>query len=241
MRAMDGSLFLDRKAQTSYHAIVGGGYLFNIWGRPFKVTGEAYYKYLTNLVPYEVDNVRIRYYPEYHATGYAYGLDSRVTGQFIKGVDSWMSLGLLRTQEKVLELNQSYKPRPTDQRFQFSMFFQDELPINPNYKAHINFVYGSGLRFGPPKVVENRTVFQYPSYQRVDLGFSWVFLINSAAERSEKKFAVESLWLSLEIFNLFQRANTVSYVWIKDVFNNQFGVPNYLSARLLNLRLIARF
>jgi hypothetical protein len=168
-------------------------------------------------------------------------LDTRVTGQFIKGVDSWMTLGLLRTQEKVLELNQGYVSRPTDQRFQFSMFFQDELPINPNYKAHINFVYGSGLHFGPPKVLENRTVFQYPSYQRVDLGFSRVILINSIEERRDKKFAIETLWISLELFNLFQRSNTVSYVWIKDVFNNQFGVPNYLSARLLNLRVIARF
>ncbi len=241
MRAFDGSLYTNRKAQVSYHLIAGGDYLFNIWGRPFKVTAEGYYKYLTNLVPYEVDNVRIRYYPNYTATGYAYGVDTRVTGQFIKGVDSWMTLGLLRTQEKILELNESYKPRPTDQRFQFSMFFQDELPINPNYKAHINFVFGSGLRFGPPKVVENRTVFQYPSYQRVDLGFSRVILINSIEDRSEKKFAIESLWISLELFNLFQRANTVSYVWIKDVFNNQFGVPNYLSSRLMNLRVIARF
>lgn len=241
MRAFDGTLYKNRGAQTSYHLIAGGDYLFNIWGRPFKFAAEGYYKYMTNLVPYEVDNVRIRYYPEYHANGYAYGLDTRVTGQFIKGVDSWMTLGVLRTQEKVLELNQGYKPRPTDQRFQFSMFFQDELPINPNYKAHINFVYGSGLRFGPPRVLENRTVFQYPSYQRVDLGFSRVILINSVAERMDKKFALETLWISLEIFNIFQRANTVSYVWIKDVFNNQFGVPNYLSARLLNLRLIARF
>lgn len=241
MRDFDGTLYLDRPAQESYHAIAGGDYLFNIWGRPFKFSAEGYYKYMTNLVPYEVDNVRIRYYPEYHADGYAYGVDTRITGQFIKSVDSWMSLGVLRTQEKILELNQGYVPRPTDQRFQFSMFFQDELPINPMYKAHINFVYGSGLRFGPPRVLENRTVFQYPSYQRVDLGFSRVILINSAAERADKKFALETLWISLEIFNLFQRANTVSYVWIKDVFNNQFGVPNYLSARLLNLRVIARF
>jgi Carboxypeptidase regulatory-like domain len=241
MRAFDGTLYTNRKAQTSYHAIAGGDYLFNIWGRPFKVTAEGYYKYLTNLVPYEVDNVRIRYYPELHATGFAYGLDTRITGQFIKGVDSWMTLGLLKTQEKVLELNQGYVPRSTDQRFQASMFFQDELPINPNYKAHINFVYGSGLRFGPPRIVDKRTVFQYPSYQRVDLGFSRVILINSIEDRSEKKFAVESLWISLELFNVFQRANTVSYVWIKDVFNTQFAVPNYLSARLLNLRVIARF
>lgn len=241
MRDYDGTLYTNREAQNSYHLIAGGDYLFNIWGRPFKLSAEGYYKYMTNLVPYEVDNVRIRYYPQYHANGYAYGLDSRITGQFIKGVDSWMTLGLLRTQEKVVELAQGYVPRPTDQRLTFSMFFQDELPINPSYKANINFVYGSGLRFGPPQVLQNRTVFQYPSYQRVDLGFSRVFLINSRLERMEKKFALETIWVSLEIFNVFQRANTVSYLWIKDVFNNQFGVPNYLSARLLNLRVVARF
>jgi hypothetical protein len=97
------------------------------------------------------------------------------------------------------------------------------------------------LRFGPPRVIENRTVFQYPSYQRVDLGFTREILINSKAEREGKEFAVESLWISAEIFNVFQRSNTVSYVWIKDVYNNQFAVPNFLSARLLNLRVIARF
>lgn len=241
MRAFDGTLYKDRAAQNSYHLIAGGDYLFNIWHRPFKISAEAYYKYMTNLVPYEIDNVRIRYYPDLHANGYAYGIDSRITGQFIKGVDSWMTLGLLRTQEKVLELNQGYIPRPTDQRLQFSMFFQDALPINPSYKAHINFVYGSGLRFGPPRSVENRTVYQYPSYQRVDLGFSREILLTSNAEAMDKKFSVHSLWISLELFNVFQRANTVSYIWIKDVFNNQFGVPNYLSARLLNLRVIARF
>lgn len=241
MRAFDGTLNKNRPAQTSYHAIAGGDYLFNIWGRPFKITTEAYYKYMTNLVPYEVDNVRIRYYPDQIADGYAYGIDSRVTGQFIKGVDSWMSLGVLKTQERIQGLNQGFVPRPTDQRFQFSMYFQDELPINPLYKAHINFVYGSGLRFGYPGRLESRTVFNYPSYQRVDLGFSREILINSKAEREDKKFAVETLWVSAEIFNVFQRSNTVSYIWIKDVFNNQFGVPNFLSARLLNLRVIANF
>jgi hypothetical protein len=241
LRRFDGSLLLSRRAQASYHAIAGGDYLFNIWGRPFKLTAEGYYKYMTDLIPYEVDNVRIRYYPDYHADGYAFGLDTRVTGQFIKGVDSWMTAGVLRTQERILELGQGYVPRPTDQRFQLSMFFQDELPVNPSYKANINLVYGSGLRFGPPGRLENRTVFQYPSYQRVDIGFSRLILVNSFEDRRDKKFALETLWISLELFNVFQRANTVSYVWIKDVFNNQFGVPNYLSARLLNLRLIARF
>jgi hypothetical protein len=241
LRDYNGDLNLNRGAQNSYHLIAGGDYLFKIWNRPFKFTGEAYYKYMTNLVPFEVENVRIRYYPFNSAVGYAYGLDGRITGQFIKGVDSWMNFGLLRTQEKIQELNQGYVPRPTDQRFQFSTYFQDELPINPTYKVHINFVYGSGLRFGPPRIIENRTVFHVPSYQRVDLGFSKLFLINTKEEMQDLKFGLESVWVSAEIFNLFQRSNTVSYVWVKDVYNTQFAVPNFLSARLLNLRVMLRF
>jgi hypothetical protein len=241
MRDLDGSLNLSRGAQTSYHLIAGGDYLFKIWNRPFKLTGEAYYKYMTDLVPYEVENVRIRYYPFNTADGYAYGVDTRITGQFIKGVDSWMNLGLLNTKERIQELNQGYVRRPTDQRIQFSTYFQDELPINPTYKVHINFVYGSGLRFGPPRVIENRTVFGMPSYQRVDLGFSKIFLINSKAELQDKAAGLESVWVSAEIFNLFQRSNTVSYTWIKDVYNTQFAVPNFLSARLLNIRVMLRF
>lgn len=241
LRAIDGSINPDRDAQTSIHFIAGGDYLFKLWGRPFKLYSEAYYKILKNLVPYEVENVRVRYYPFNTADGYAYGLDARVTGEFIKGVDSWMSFGLLRTQEKVQELDQGYIPRPSDQRFTFGMFFQDELPNNPTFKVNINFVYGSGLRFGPPRSFENRTVFKVPSYQRVDVGFSKLILFKSTEEMSDKKFGFQSLWVSAEIFNLFQRANTVSYTWIKDVYNTQFAIPNFLSSRLLNIRLIARF
>lgn len=240
LRAIDGTINPSREAQTSFHFIAGGDYLFRIWNRPFKLWGEAYYKILKNLVPYEVDNVRVRYYPFNHADGVAYGMDTRVTGEFIKGVDSWMSLGLLRTQEKVLELDQGWVPRPSDQRLTFGMFFQDELPINPTYKVNINFVYGSGLRFGPPRIIENRSVFKMPSYQRVDLGFSKMILFKTKEERNGK-FGMESLWVAVEIFNLFQRANTVSYTWIKDVYNTQFAVPNYLSTRLLNVRLMAKF
>lgn len=241
LRDYDGSLNLSRGAQTSYHAIAGGDYLFKIWNRPFKLTGELYYKYMTDLVPFEIDNVRIRYYPFNTANGYAYGADARVTGQFIKGIDSWMNLGILSTREKVLGLNQGYVRRPTDQRVVFSTYFQDELPINPTYKVHINFVYGSGLRFGPPKNLDARSVFGVPSYQRVDLGFSKLFLIHTQLELEDMKFGIESVWISAEIFNLFQRANTVSYTWIQDVYNTQFAVPNFLSTRLLNLRVLVRF
>lgn len=240
MRDFDGTVYSDRPAQTSYHLIAGGDYLFKMWGRPFKLMVEGYGKYMTNLVPYQVDNVRIRYYPQNTATGYAYGLDTRVTGQFIRGLDSWLNVGLLKTAENVEELpDQGYVSRPTDQRVNFSMYFQDELPFNPTYKVHINFVYGSGLRFGLPGSLENRTVFKVPSYQRVDLGFSKMILFKGIEEMDG--FGLQSLWISAEIFNLFQRANTISYTWIKDVFNTQFAIPNFLSARLLNLRVIAKF
>ncbi len=240
MRVRDGTVFTDTKAQSSFHVIAGVDYQFKVWRRPFKIYGEAYYKYLNNLIPYEIDNVRIRYYPQNIGVGYAYGLDVRLNGEFIKDVDSWMSLSLLKTMENVSGDTLGFVPRPTDQRFSFAMFFQDELPMNPTYKVHLNIVYGSGLRIGPPGVLENRTVFKAPAYQRVDLGFSKMFLFKTQIERGDK-IGMESLWISLEIFNLFQRANTVSYTWIKDIFNDQFGVPNYLSSRLLNLRLIARF
>ena len=242
LRDYDGSLNLTRRAQASYHAIAGGDYLFKIWNRPFKLTGELYYKYMTDLVPFEVDNVRIRYYPFENATGYAYGADARVTGQFIKGIDSWMNLGILSTRERVDSLfDKGFVRRPTDQRVVFSTYFQDELPINPTYKVHINFVYGSGLRFGPPRNLEARSVFGVPSYQRVDLGFSKLFLIHTQLELEDMKFGVESIWVSAEIFNLFQRANTVSYTWVEDVYNIQYAVPNFLSSRLLNLRVLVRF
>ena len=240
MRARNGDVNTNVLAQKAAHAIIGGDYQFRIWNRPFKLFAEVYYKHLWDLIPYEVDNVRIRYYPDRRAVGYATGLDLKVIGPFIKGVDSWVSLSLLQTQEDVLGDDQGYVSRPTDQRFAFSMYFQDELPINPTYKVHINFVYGSGLRFGPPGNFENRTSLTVPAYNRVDLGFSKMILFKSADERGGKP-GIESLWLTAEVFNLFQRANTVSYIWIKDVYNTQFAVPNYLSARLFNFRVIMRF
>ncbi|MEM6263858.1 MAG: TonB-dependent receptor plug domain-containing protein [Bacteroidota bacterium] len=242
-RRFDGSLNLDLRAQTSVHAIAGLDYQFESWGRPFRFFSELYYKHLYNLIPYEIQNVRIRYYPDEVADGYAYGVDLRLNGQFIKGVDSWMSLNLLSTRENVEgDLNPEGEPigfvrRPTDQRFAFSMYFQDELPNNPTYKVHVNYIYGSGLRHGPPQSFDVRTAFGFPSYQRVDLGFSKV--ISFAGETGKR--GVESIWATFEIFNLLQRSNTVSYIWLKDFFNRQFAIPNNLSARLVNFRVVMKF
>jgi hypothetical protein len=235
MRDYNGLVNKNLKAQQSFHFILGGDYGFKVAGRKFKIYTEAYYKKLDQLVPYEVDNVRIRYFGQNLAFGYAYGLDFRINGQFLRDLDSWMSISYLKTEEDISNDSRGMIRRPSDQRIAFSFFFQDQLPMNPTVKAHINYVFGTGYPFGPPQNVANRNVFDMPSYHRVDLGISKIFLIDS-----QKKLVPKNIWLSLEVFNLFARANTVSYLWLKDVYGTQFAVPNYLSARLLNLRVIAK-
>ncbi|MCB0853297.1 MAG: TonB-dependent receptor, partial [Bacteroidetes bacterium] len=236
-RRFDGTVNLNIKPQSSLHFIGGMEYRFFAWGRPFHLITEAYYKRLYNLIPYEVQNVRIRYYPDKVANGYAAGIDARLNGEFIKGVDSWISLGLLKTEEDILGDDIGYVPRPTDQRFTFAMYFQDELPINPTYKVHVSYVYGSGMRFGPPRNFDFRTYYDFPAYHRADIGFSKLITLQGKSERQNKK-GIESIWLTVEIYNLLQRENTVSYVWIKDLQNRSYAVPNHLSARLLNVRAI---
>lgn len=239
-RRLDGTINTNLKAQSSLHLIAGMDYRFYAWNRPFRLFSEAYYKRLYNLIPYEVQNVRIRYYPDQIADGYAMGIDARLNGEFIKGIDSWVSVGLLKTAEDIRGDDKGFVPRPTDQRFTFAMYFQDELPVNPTYKVHVSYVYGSGMRFGPPNNFELRTFYDFPAYHRVDIGFSKLISFITEGERSHKN-GVESIWATIEIFNLLQRENTVSYVWIKDLQNRSFAVPNHLSARLLNARIIIKF
>lgn len=240
LRALDGTLNKQLKAQRSYHFIAGGDYQFYSWGRPFKLFVEGYYKKMENVIPYEIDNVRIRYYANNEATAYAYGLDSRINGEFIKGVDSWFSLGLLNTREDLTFDNRGYIPRPSAQWMTISLYFQDEMPHNPTFKAHVNAVYGSGLPFGPPGNVNQRNVFNAPAYRRFDVGFSKMIAFRSREER-QRKISAESVWISLEVYNVLATNNVVSYLWIKDIFNTQFAVPNYLSRRMLNVRAIVRF
>lgn len=236
LRDFDGTLFTNRPAQRSYHFIAGGDYVFRMWRRDFKLFAEAYYKHMPLLYPFEFDNVRIRYYPQQEAEGYAYGVDARVNGQFIEGIESWFNVSWLRTREQIKGLGQGYVRRPTDQQLLVSFFFQDEFPMLPALKMHINLIYGSGMPFGPPGVLENRTVFRMPFYNRVDLGLSYEVRMKTTAT-----FKPKSLWFGLDVFNLFARPNTVSYTWVKDVFNTRFAIPNYLSSRLLNVRVVASF
>lgn len=240
-RRHDGSLNYDLTPQTAVHFIAGTDYTFNAWGRDFVLFSEAYYKYLYNLIPYEVQNVRLRYFPDYQLPGYAYGVDARLSGEFIRGVDSWMSASLLRTQERRTDTSSLLIPRPSDQRFTFSMYFQDELPINPTYKVHVNYVFGSGTRTSVPRNFLNRTAIQYPAYHRVDIGFSKMIIDRKPEAMALRKHGISSLWATLELYNLFGRFNTIAYEWVKDFDNNWFAVPQHLSARLLNVRLVVNF
>jgi hypothetical protein len=238
LRNYDGTVNRDVKAQRSYHFILGGDYRFQIWSRDFKLTTEAYVKYLDRVIPYDVDNVRIRYYPEVDATAYNIGMDVRIGGEFIPGAESWFSLGILSSREDVANDDKGYIRRPSDQRLNLGIFFQDHLPNNPSLRAYINLVYGTGLPFGPPRRPEFRAELSAPSYKRVDVGFTKVLLINpdDIARRGLK-----SLRLGVEVLNIIAANNVISYIWIQDVTGNTYAIPNTLSQRFLNFRVIAEF
>ncbi|WP_187260841.1 TonB-dependent receptor [Pontibacter beigongshangensis] len=255
LRNYEGVLNTNLKAQRSVHAIAGGDYLFKAWDRDFKLTSEVYYKYLTNVVPYDLDNVRLRYHAVNNATAYAAGFDVRVNGEFIKGAESWLSLGLMTTKENLqgdstFVFNNAgeisgktplgYIPRPTDQLVNIGVFFQDHLPDNPTIRMNLNLVYASGLPFGPPREAAYRNYFKGRSYKRVDIGFSKLILLGDELT-ARKNVSLESLWIGLEFLNLIDARNRVSYSYVSDVNNLTYAVPNYLPGRRINLRFIARF
>lgn len=231
LRAIDYRLIPTVRAQQSLQVVAGVDYTFTVWERPFRYFAEAYYKHLWDLIPYEIENVRLRYYGENLARGYAYGLDMRINGEFLRGVDSWAAIGLLSTKEYIPGIG--WMRRPSDQRLSFALYLQDELPTNPLYKVTLQLVWATGAPFGVPRRLAARTIFQMPAYGRADIGFSRFFPI-------DKKY-LRSLWVGIDVFNLFQRYNVVSYQWIADVYGIRWAVPNYLSARLVNLRVIGEF
>ncbi len=271
LRDLNGVLNPDIKAQNSIHFVMGMDHNFRAWGRPFKLLAEAYYKHLYNLIPYEVDIVRIDYYATNNARGYAYGIDTKVNGEFVKGVESWLSVSVMQTKEDILNDNYynyynsdgeeiifgyttnnipvdsvrhepGYIPRPTDQRVNVGLFFQDYLPKHPSYKMHLNLLYGSGLPFGPPSFERYKDTLRIPSYRRVDIGFSFLLKKENSKLKEKNPFRhFKTIWLTAEVFNLLQVNNTISYIWIKDVTNRLYGVPNYLTARRLNLRISLSF
>ena len=271
LRDFEGNLNTSLKAQTSIHFVAGSDWNFLAWDRPFKFVTEIYYKYLDNLVPYEVDNVRIRYYAKNNAHGYATGIDMKVNGEFVKGIESWVSLSIMQTQEDIKDdfyynyynkadslivpgrtVDQApvdsliqypgYIPRPTDQRVNFGLFFQDYLPRNPTYKMHLMLMFGSSLPFGAPGTPRYTQIFRMPPYRRVDIGFSKQIKSEDSQLRPGNFINYfKTIWISAEIFNLLQVNNTVSYIWVKDFQNRQYAVPNYLTSRQLNIKLLVTF
>ncbi|WP_339790577.1 TonB-dependent receptor [uncultured Imperialibacter sp.] len=238
MRNRQGVINRDLKAQVSYHALAGMDYAFQMNGRNFVFFSEAYVKYLDRLVPYDIDNVRLRYFGDNLARGWAYGVDFRVNGEFIPGTESWFSLGLLRTIEDIEGDTLGFIRRPSDQRVTLGIFFQDYLPNDPSVRIYVSALYGSGLPFSAPNNPTYRNFFKGDEYYRVDVGFTKVF-----SKKNEGKIfgGLKSIWLTAEILNLLGAENTISYTWVKDVFNQQFAVPNSLSARFLNVKLSGRF
>jgi hypothetical protein len=237
----DGSINEKAKAQRSYQVVTGADYIFTAWDRPFRLSTEAYYKYMNRLIPYQIDNVRIRYIAEQKAAGYATGIDMKINGEFVSGVQSWASLSFMSTKEDIKGDGHGFIPRPTDQWMNFSLFFQDYLPGNPSYKMQLSGFYGAGLPTGPPNSERYMHVFRMPPYRRIDLGFSKVII--SAANPVNRNFwrNINDLWVSLEVYNLLNINNTISYFWVSSIYGDQFAVPNYLTNRKINLKLTVKF
>jgi len=239
MTDLNGNIVPNLKAQTAIQAVAGSDLYFQAWGRPFKFVAEVYYKYLQNLIPYEIDNLKIRYYGTNDATGYATGIDFRINGEFVKGAESWASISIMKTEEY---FEGSWIPRPTDQRLNLAIFFQDYIPKFPTWKVNLTLIYGTGLPFGPPNSPRKEQTLRIPSYRRVDIGLSKQIIGERTKFKSGNPFKVfNSIWVTLEVFNLLQLNNTISYLWITDINGREYAVPNYLTPRMFNLKLIATF
>jgi hypothetical protein len=242
LKDRNGLIYPNTKAQRSTQVLFGTDYIFRAWDRPFKFSSEAYFKVMKNLTPYQIDNVRIRYLPNQTANGYATGMDMKVNGEFVSGIESWASLSVMKTEEDILKDGHGYIPRPTDQRFNFSVFFQDYFPGNPTWKMNLTAFYGSRLPTGPPNSERYMDQFRIPPYRRIDLGFSKVLINQDHKDFRYKAFnSIKDMWLSLEVFNLLGINNTISYLWVANNTGDLFGVPNYLTKRKVNLKLTVKF
>ena len=241
LRDSTGTVRPGVKAQKSIHIVLGNDYSFNLWDRPFTLNSEVYYKKLTNVNPYTLDNVRIRYRASNNAVAYAYGLDLRLAGEFVPGTESWISLGYLKTEENIDD--KGYIFRPTDQRLKIGMLFQDYVKVVPNLKGYLNLQYNTGLPGGSPSYADPYDFQErLPDYKRVDLGVSYV-LIDATRPKEEGVFKYfKELTLGAEIFNIFDVQNSISNTFVRDVYTKvQYSIPNYLSPRVFNIRLTAKF
>lgn len=229
------------KSQRSVHFILGGDYTFRTMDRNFKVTAEMYYKKLDNLNPYTVDNVKIRYYGENCAKGYAMGLDVKFFGEFVPGTDSWISFSLMKAKQTIRETKNL--PMPNSPGYNVSLFFQDYFPGYKRVKLNLKGVLSGGLPVTAPRTkYEDGAIFYTPAYKRIDIGLSYQLAGGTDAIMDRGVFRhLKNIWVGLDVFNILDIKNVSSYYWITDVYNKQYAVPNYLTGRQLNLRLIVDF
>lgn len=250
------------KAQRSLHFVLGGDHYFRAWGRPFKFTSEAYLKMADRVISYRVDNVRVRYSGENDSKSYTAGMDFKLFGELVPGADSWINFSLMQSKEDILNdsyiknaydsegnvtssstVYPGYVSRPNEQRYVFSMMFQDYWPTNPKYKVHLKFIYSDGLPVQSPEYSDKSTIFRVADnrttpYRRVDIGVSRILMSGSDNFMNKEWLRhIKSVWLNLEVFNLMDFKNINSYYWVNDVSNNQWAVPNYLTGRQLNLKV----
>ncbi|TYA72036.1 TonB-dependent receptor [Seonamhaeicola marinus] len=241
LRDATGTVQPNVKAQKSLHIVLGNDYSFKMWDRPFKLTSEVYYKNLTDVNPYTIENVRIRYRANNSAKAYAYGLDMRLNGEFVPGTESWFSFGYLKTEENIE--NQGYIARPTDQRLKFAALFQDYVPNMPNFKMYLNLVYNTGVPGGSPSYADPY-IYQtrLPDYKRADLGIQLVLADDNKQFKSGWKKPFKQLSIGFEIFNIFDVQNSITNTWVRDVYSKrQFAIPNYLTPRVFNVRTTMKF
>jgi CarboxypepD_reg-like domain/TonB-dependent Receptor Plug Domain len=271
LRKNDGSINTNIKAQKSVQVIAGADYNFiGVGNRQMRFTTEAYYKHITDVVPYDIDNVKIRYLGSNNAKAYATGVEFRLFGQLVKDAESWLSLSLMRTKENLQnDFYYNYKNaageiitantidrivkdstknevgflrRPSDRLITVGLYIEDYLATNKNFKVHLNAIYGSNMSYNIPNSTRYRNGLIIAPYIRVDMGFSALLLSEKSLRRSHSPFRkLENIWASLEVFNLINRENTISFQLIKDFSNTVFALPNRLTPRLVNLKIVGRF
>ena len=241
LRDYNGRIHPTVKAQKSIHIVAGNDYSFNLWNRPFKLKTEVYYKKLDNVNAYSIDNVRIRYRADNLTEAFAYGLDVRLNGEFVPGNDSWFSFGYLNTKENIN--NQGYIPRPTDQRIKFGILFQDYVPNLADLKAYLNLIYNTGLPGGAPSYAD---IYKFQNrlndYKRADLGISYVITDANKSVSGNFLNQLKEFTIGLELFNVFDVKNSITNTWVRDAYSKrQYGIPNYMTGRVLNLKMGMQF
>ncbi len=241
LRDATGTVQPGVKAQRSIHFVVGNEYSFELWNRPFKLVSEGYYKKLSNVNAYTLEDVRIRYRADNNAEAFAYGFDLRLNGAFVPGTESWISMGFLRTEENIED--RGYISRPTDQRFKLGILFQDYVPTIPNLRMYLNLQYSTGVPGGSPSYADPY-IFQnrLRDYRRADLGISHIFVgANKKYPKGHWLYGFKELNIGFEIFNMFNNQNSITNTWVRDVDSKQqFAIPNFMTSRVLNLKLQVR-